>query len=168
MIERWIAASTAYLDSRKAQASLDADPYYPKWDSPWWHMTLLWELGRADAIPKQAAEAMFLAMDAKYPRYFPNPREPLPEGKDIHRDCLCHCGLGNMYQTLAACGLDLDHRAPWMRAWFLHYQLPDGGLNCFEQAYDKGGASSIQSTRRARASSDAPIGGSLTPGREQT
>lgn len=146
MIESWIAVSTAYLGSNKAKESLALDPYYPKWDSPWWHMTLLWEMGRADAIPKEIAEAMFAAIEVKYPRYFPNPREPLQEGKDPYRDSLCHCGLGNIYQTLAACGLDLDARAPWMRAWFLHYQLPDGGLNCDEKAYDKGGASSIQST----------------------
>jgi len=146
MIDSWIAVSAAYLGSKKAKESLALDPYYPKWDSPWWHMTLLWELGRADAIPKEAAEAMLAAIEAKYPRYFPNPREPLPAGKDPYRDSLCHCGLGNIYQTLAACGLDLDARAPWMRAWFLHYQLPDGGLNCSEAAYETGGASSIQST----------------------
>lgn len=146
MIESWIAVSAAYLGSRKARESLALDPYWPKWDSPWWHMTLLWELGRADAIPKEAAEAMLAAIEAKYVRFFPNPREPMPPGKDYHRDGLCHCGLGNMYQTLAACGLDLDARAPWMRAWFLHYQLPDGGLNCDEKVYDKGGSSSIQST----------------------
>lgn len=146
MIESWIAVSAAYLASGKARESLALDPYWPKWDSPWWHMTLLWELGRADAIPKEAAEAMLAAIEAKYVRFFPNPREPLPPGKDYHRDGLCHCGLGNMYQTLAACGLDLDARAPWMRAWFLHYQLPDGGLNCDEKAYAKGGASSVQST----------------------
>ena len=109
-------------------------------------MTLLFELDRADAIPKEAAEAMLAAIEAKYPRWFPNPREPLPPGKDDHRDGLCHCGLGNMTQTLEACGLNLDARAPWMRAWFLRYQLPDGGLNCDERAYVKCGASSIQST----------------------
>ncbi len=146
MIESWIAVSTAYLASNKAKDSLALDPYWPKWDSPWWHMTLLWELGRADAIPKEAAEAMFAAIEGKYIRFFPNPREPMPPGKDYHRDGLCHCGLGNMYQTLAACGLDLDARAPWMRAWFLHYQLPDGGLNCDDKAYEKGGSSSVQST----------------------
>ncbi len=146
MIESWIAVSTAYLSSQKAKDSLALDPYWPKWDSPWWHMTLLWELGRADAIPQEAAEAMLAAIESKYVRFFPNPREPMPPGKDYHRDGLCHCALGNMYQTLAACGLDLDARAPWMRAWFLHYQLPDGGLNCDEKAYEKGGASSVQST----------------------
>lgn len=146
MIDSWIAVSAAYLTSKKAKDSLALDPYWPKWDSPWWHMTLLWELGRADAIPREAAEAMLAAIEAKYVRWFPNPREPMPEGKDYHRDGLCHCGLGNIYQTLAACGLDLDARAPWMRAWFLHYQLPDGGLNCDDKAYEKGGSSSIQST----------------------
>jgi len=146
VIERWIAVSTAYLASAKARESLARDPYWPKWDSPWWHMTLLFELGRADAIPQEAAKAMLAAVETKYVRWFPNPREPLPEGKDYHRDGLCHCGLGNMLQTLEACGLDVDARAPWMRAWFLRYQLPDGGLNCDEKAYEKGTSSSIQST----------------------
>jgi len=146
MLESWIAVSTTYLYSQKARERLALDPYWPKWDSPWWHMTLLWELGRADAIPKEAAEAMLAAIETKYVRWFPNPREPLPGGKDPSRDALCHCALGNMYQTLAACGLDLDARAPWMRAWLLHYQLPDGGLNCDEKPYAKGGASSVQST----------------------
>ncbi len=146
MLERWIASSTAYLASEKARASLARDPYWPKWDSPWWHITLLWELGRADAIPEEAAEAMLAAIEAKYPRWFPNPREPLPAGKDSHRDGLCHCALGHMVQALEARGLDVDARAPWMRAWFLRYQLPDGGLNCDESAYDQGTASSVQST----------------------
>ena len=146
MIERWIDVSTAYLSSPKAKESLARDPYWPKWDSPWWHMTLLFELDRADAIPKEAAEAMLAAIENKYPRWFPNPREPLPAGKDYHRDGLCHCGLANMAQTLEGCGLDLDARAPWIRAWFLRYQLPDGGLNCDERAYEKGTSSSIQST----------------------
>lgn len=146
MDDRWIAASTAYLSSAKARESLARDPYWPKWDTPWWHMSVLFELDRADAIPKDAAEAMFSAIEAKYLRFFPNPREPLPPGKDGHRDAMCHCGLGNMYQILKACGVDLDARSPWMRAWFLQYQLPDGGLNCDERVYERGGSSSIQST----------------------
>jgi len=146
MIERWISASTAYLDSEKARASLARDPYWPKWDSPWWHLTLLCELDRADAVPRAAAEGMLAAILAKYPTYFPNPREPLPPGKDQHRDGLCHCALGNIAVALSACGIDLEERAPWIRAWFLRYQLPDGGLNCDEKAYESGTASSIQST----------------------
>lgn len=148
MIDRWVAVSAAYLGSEKAFDSLKRDPYWPKWDSPWWHMTLLWELGRADAIPADMAEAMLDALNTKFVRFFPSEREPLPAGKDPARDAACHCALGNMYQTLAARGVDVDRRAPWIRSWFLHYQLPDGGLNCDEKAYAKGkqGASSIQST----------------------
>ena len=146
MIERWIGVSTAYLASAKARASLARDPYWPKWDSPWWHMTLLFELDRADAIPPEAAEAMLAAIESRYLRFFPNAREPLPPGKDQVRDAACHCGLATMHQVLEACGLDLESRAPWIRAWLLRYQLPDGGLNCDARAYGKAGASSIQST----------------------
>jgi hypothetical protein len=165
MIERWIAASTAYLSSSRAKESLARDPYWPKWDSPWWHLTLLFELDRADAVPKEAAEAMLAAIEAKYLRFFPNPREPLPAGKDPRRDALCHCAVGNIVQALAACGLDVDSRAPWLRAWLLHYQLPDGGLNCDEKPYEKGGASSIQSTLPAL---EAVLGAGreLTPAEE--
>ena len=85
MIESWIAVSRSYLASKKAMDSLALDPYWPKWDSPWWHLTLLWELGRADAIPKEAAEAMFAAIESKYVRFFPNPREPMPPDKEIGR-----------------------------------------------------------------------------------
>jgi len=146
VIERWVDASAAYLNSAKARESLAHDPYWPKWNSPWWHMTLLFELDRADAIPLEAAEAMLAAIEAKYLLFFPTVREPPPAGVDLHRETLCHCGLGNIYQALTARGLDLDARAPWMRAWFLRYQLPDGGLNCLDAAYATGTASSIQST----------------------
>ena len=141
-----VEASVAYLRSDAARASLEKDPYWPKWDSPWWHMALLWELGRADAIPDEAAEALLAAVERRYPPYFPNPREPLPPGKDPRVDALCHCAVGVLYQMLWDKGLDLDGRAPWLRAWLMRYQLPDGGLNCDERVYASGGASSIQST----------------------
>lgn len=43
--------------------------------------------------------------------------------------------LGNVYQVLAARGVDVDSEAPWIRPWFLRYQMPDGGLNCDNEAY---------------------------------
>lgn len=148
MIDRWVPASSAYLASAKARESLERDPYWPKWDSPWWHVTLLHELDRADAVPRDAAQALLAALDAKYLRFFPTGRDPLPKGKDAQRDAACHCALGNVYRALKACGADVDARAPWIRAWLLRYQLPDGGLNCDDRAYAEGGAgsSSIQST----------------------
>src|SRR6185369_16599912 len=48
-----------------------------------------------------------------------------------------HCQLGCVFQVLVACGVDVDARLPWIRPWFLRYQLPDGGLNCDEEAYTK-------------------------------
>ena len=60
---------------------------------------------------------------------------PLPEGVDPHRGYPCHCQLGNVYQVLAAYGLDVDKKLPWIRPWFLRYQMADGGLNCDNDAY---------------------------------
>lgn len=166
MIERWVESSRAYLSSAKAREALAADPYWPKWDSPWWHMLTLWELGRVDAVPRETAEAMLDALATRYLDFFPNPRQPLPPGKDAHRHAQCHCGLGNMYQVLRERGLDVDAKAPWIRRWFPHYQLPDGGLNCDERAYEKGGASSIQSTLPALEAVLRGAKGSHTPSEE--
>jgi hypothetical protein len=161
-----VEASAAYLASERARESLAADPYWPKWDSPWWHLTLLHELDRADAVPRGSAEALLAAIETKYLRWFPTVREPPPPGCDPYRDVLCHCALGNAIQALEACGLDLDARAPWMREWLLRYQLPDGGLNCDERAYEAGTASSIQSTLPAlEAVARAPR--ALTPAEEE-
>lgn len=166
MIEREIESSRAYLASAQAQDSLAADPYWPKWDSPWWHMTVLWELGRARDIPSEASEAMLAALAGRYLTFFPNPREPLPAGKDPWRDAQCHCALGTMYQVLRDCGHDVDAKAPWIRRWFLHYQLPDGGLNCDDAAYAAGGASSIQSTLPALEAILRGAKGGHTPAEE--
>lgn len=166
MIDRWVETSRAYLASAKARESIAADPYWPKWDSPWWHMATLWELGRARDIPREASEQMLSALASHYVDFFPNPREPLPAGKDPRLHAQCHCGLGVMYQVLRDCGLDVDARAPWVRRWFLHYQLPDGGLNCDEQAYASGGASSIQSTLPALEAILRGAKGGHTPAEE--
>lgn len=117
------------------EAALSRDPYWPKWDSPWWHMTLLWELGEARRIPPLAARAMAEAMDRHYLKTFPFRPGELPPGKDISLDVGCHCALGTMYQVLGACGIDVDGRLPWIRTWFTRYRLPDGGLNCDETVY---------------------------------
>lgn len=138
--------SLGYLESAAALESLRRDPYWPKWDSPWWHMTLLWELGRADEIPGAAVEHLIASMEKHLLKAFPV-SGGLPEGKDPHRNVACHCALGTIYQVLTACGIDVDARLPWIRPWFLRYQLSDGGLNCDESAYAKpNGKSSIVST----------------------
>ena len=44
-LKRAIEHSVAYLDSPQAREALAVDAYWPKWDSPWWHMLLLDEMG---------------------------------------------------------------------------------------------------------------------------
>ena len=36
---------------------------------------------------------------------------------------------------LSACGVDVDRALPWIRPWFVRYQMADGGLNCDSDAY---------------------------------
>ena len=54
--------------------------------------------------------------------------------------------MGSVYQFLEASGINVDARLPWLRPWFLEHQLPDGGLNCDEQAYTTSQKSSIVSS----------------------
>lgn len=123
-----------WLGSREALAMIEDDPYWPKWDGPWWRMLLLFELGLAGRIPRDTAVALARKIDAHYLHHFPT--EP-PPGVDPIAGIPCHCQLGNVYRVLHACGLDVDAELPWIRPWFLKYQLPDGGLNCDEAAYAK-------------------------------
>lgn len=142
-----IDASVAYLASEEALRSLARDPYWPKWDSPWWHMTLLWEMGEAARISRAAAEAMAAAVDSRYLKFFPTRPEELPAGADPYRDVLCHCALGTVWQVLDACGVPAAERLPWARPWLTRYRLADGGWNCDEAAYTRAAPrSSVVST----------------------
>jgi hypothetical protein len=129
-----IDASVAHLGSDAALASLAADPYWPKWDSPWWHMLLLFELGEARRIPERAVRAMVASLGALPLHTFPFRSEEWPAGMHV-RQVLCHCEVGSIDQVLAACGVDVDVELPWIRPWFARYQMRDGGLNCDETAY---------------------------------
>lgn len=127
----------AYLASPAAIDSIRADPYWPKWDAPWWRMTLLHELGLAHEIPQSAVRAMTREVADAYIPFFPLTLAEVPAGKDPVRDVACHCALGTIYQVLAAGGVNVDAELPWARPWFVRYQLPDGGLNCDEAAYTR-------------------------------
>jgi hypothetical protein len=129
--------SIAYLNSDDAEASIRRDPYWPKWNTPWWHMTLLWELGLAERIPERAVTTMIDALNNHFLDTFPLVEADIPDGADPYRHIACHCALGTMYRVLAACGVAVDVAAPHLRPWFLRYQLPDGGLNCDEEVYTK-------------------------------
>ncbi len=134
-IEDGIADSVRYLESDAALRSIGEDTYWPKWNSPWWHMLLLWELGEARQIPLRVARAMVDGLNALPIKIFPIHPGDMPPGVDIHRGSSCHCALGSMYQVLVACGIDVDAQLPWAKPWFLRYQMADGGFNCDGDAY---------------------------------
>lgn len=132
-----IKKTKEYLDSERALKSIERDPYWPKWDSPWWHMLLLHELGLASEIPKRAVNRMVVVLQDHYLKIFPIEQAEIPPGADLVRNIACHCAVGSMYQVLFSAGVDVESELPWMRPWILRYQLPDGGLNCDEQVYKK-------------------------------
>jgi hypothetical protein len=127
--------SIRYLKSNEALKSLDADPYWPKWHSPWWHMLLLYEMGLVKEIPESIISPYILAFNKMPLKIFPIYPEEMPKGLDPYRASPCHCQVGNVYQVLAAWGIDVDENIPWLRPWILNYQMADGGLNCDSQAY---------------------------------
>lgn len=134
-IARAIDQAVAFLGSDEAIASLSEDPYWPKWESPWWQMLLLHELGEARRIPARAVAKMIEAMNGLPLHIFPIQEEDTPDGVDPYRGSACHCSLGSIYQVLAACGVDPDRALPWAAPWFPRYQMADGGMNCDGEAY---------------------------------
>lgn len=133
-----IATSVRYLDSDAAARSLEADVYWPKWDSPWWHMLLLFELGEARRIPPRITRQMVDGLNALPLHIFPIHPEDSPPGTDPYRDSSCHCALGSIHQVLTACGVDVAAALPWIEPWFARYQMADGGASCDGAAYLSG------------------------------
>jgi hypothetical protein len=108
-----VERSVAYLLSCQATEAIAREPYWPKWDSPWWHMVLLHELGLTEQIPVVAAQAMAVSLRTHYLPTFPFCEADVPEGIDPHRQTLCHCALGSMVQVLAGTGIVVDEAVPW-------------------------------------------------------
>lgn len=146
-VDAAVEDSVAWLSTPAAADALAADPYWPKWDGPWWRMELLHELGLAHRIPRTVVERLVDALASHYVPTLPITAADVPPGKDLKRHFPCHCQLGTVYQVLTACGVDVAARLPWVLPWFLRWQLPDGGYNCDESAYArKVGHSSVVST----------------------
>jgi hypothetical protein len=133
--ETEIQNSVDYLKSDIAIKTVDADAYWPKWNAPWWHMLLLHEMGETKHIPKVMIERYIASLNRLPLKIFPIHPEEMPDGIDPYRGSPCHCQLGNVYQVLSAWGVDVDKELPWIRPWFLRYQMADGGLNCDNEAY---------------------------------
>lgn len=134
-VETEIENVVSYLKSERALEDIDADPYWPKWDSPWWQMLLLYEMGLADRIPEVTIQRYIQSLGRMPLKIFPIHPGEMPEGLDPFRGTPCHCQLGNAYQVLSKSGVDVDQALPWLRPWFLKYQMADGGFNCDSDAY---------------------------------
>lgn len=133
--EAKIKQSVDYLSSELALQTVDADAYWPKWNAPWWHMLILHEMSETKRIPMQMIERYIASLNRLQLKIFPIHPEDMPEGVDPYRGSSCHCHLGNVYQVLSAWGVDVDKELPWIRPWFLRYQMADGGMNCDNEAY---------------------------------
>lgn len=134
------------LETDESINSIKLDPYWPKWDSPWWKAVLLLECGQAELIPRRFINTLIVAVDAHYLHTFPLQESQIPEGCDPYRHLICHCALGTLCKLLVACGENVFERLPWVYDWFIMFQLPDGGYNCDEAAYTKSRKSSFLST----------------------
>ena len=134
-LEPLIDAEVAALASAEAEDSLARDTYWPKWDSPWWQMALLDELGRTDRIPGSAVAAMVAGLDALPSHGFPIEDADWPPGVERWRAASCHCAIGTIDRVLTRCGVAVDVALPWIAAWYPRYQLADGGYSCDENAY---------------------------------
>lgn len=98
--ESAVQESISYLSSDGAIRDINANPYYPKWNSPWWHMSVLFEMDMANRIPKRAAEKLLSEVKRTHLPYFF--REDAPTDKGPDQDAPCPCAFGNIYQILAA------------------------------------------------------------------
>ncbi len=145
-LKQAIDETLEYLNSDEAHKSLELDPYWPKWSIPWWRIVTLNEMGLVHLVPQAIIDNLVEKIDSHFIKKFPFRESEIPEGCDPYRHIPCHCALGGIYQALVNYGVDVDFKLPWIRQWFLKYQLADGGLNCDELVYTKSKKSSIMST----------------------
>jgi hypothetical protein len=130
-----IQESIDFLASDEGVLRLERDPYWPKWDSPWWRLTALLEIGATDRVSAGPVEGLIRSATARWIHHFPRTEEELPDGVDPYHNIACFCAIGTFDQLLHAYGRDTDRCVPWLRGWYQRYQLPDGGYNCDDSAY---------------------------------
>ncbi len=110
-----VGQTVDYLQSDVAAATFALDPYWPKWDGPWWHMRTLWELGLAHRIPERALAGLLKSLQRNLCPSFPFDLDAVPAAYDKQRGTACHCQLGTMYEVLQGCGVAMDLELPWAR-----------------------------------------------------
>ncbi len=107
-VSNCIQESINFLASEKAKEMVVREPYWPKWNSPWWHALLLEEMGLAGAIPSEFVEHYAGVVDQHYLHFFPFTEEEIPAGVSPIFNIACHCYLGSLYRMLSA-GENFDH-----------------------------------------------------------
>lgn len=134
--ESFVEETIITLNAPETFESLDRDPYWPKWESPWWKMLLLYEIGASHKIPTPILQKMEERLENHYLSFFPLIEAELPLGK-TDRHILCHCALASLLKIFHAAHRPLQERFSWIRPWFHRYLLPDGGFNCDEAVYSR-------------------------------
>lgn len=134
-LEKALDDSVRFLASPEALDAFAANCYWPKWDGPWWHLRLLYELGYVDRIPAPALDGLVHSLEALPCHVFPITPEEQAHVNNPWIDTGCHCQVGTMFTVLSEAGIDVSQRLPWMRSWLSSYQMRDGGFNCDEEAY---------------------------------
>jgi hypothetical protein len=136
-LEEAISASLHYLKSEAAHQSIARDPYWPKWDSPWWHVQCLREIGLTHRIPQPILDTLFQTTKSHYLPIFPFSDAEIPEGCDPYRSTRCHCQIGSQILLALQSHGSLEEHLPPAVEWFTKYQLPDGGVNCDGETYPR-------------------------------
>lgn len=103
-----IQESIDFLASAGAKEMVVREPYWPKWNSPWWHALLLEEMGLASAIPQPFIEHYAEVVDQHYLHFFPFTEEEVPVGVSPIFNIACHCYLGSLYRLFSSVDI-FDH-----------------------------------------------------------
>ncbi len=103
-----IQDSVEFLASPEAKLMVVREPYWPKWNSPWWHALLLEEMGLASEIPPHFIEHYAEVVDQHYLHFFPFTEEEVPAGVSPVFNIACHCYLGSLYRMFSSVDI-FDH-----------------------------------------------------------
>lgn len=134
------------INSPESILMLDFDPYWPKWNTPFWKSLFLVETGNGKLIPDNFVELLLKKIDLHYIKFFPKLESEIPKGIDPYRHILCFCALANFLKISFSKHIDAFLKFPWLREIIIDNILPDGGWNCDEGAYNKSMKSSFQTT----------------------
>ncbi len=119
--QQWRSDLVSDLLSDRTFQMLDQDPYWPKWESPWWKLCLLDELGGIKLLPEKWFSHFLEKLDSHYLHTFPVVEAELPAGLDPYREIICFFALGTVFRISVKRGIDSFERLPWIYGWLNRY-----------------------------------------------